>query len=433
MTDELLAKPAAAGAVAARRQAALVLVAGAARGPAHRHRRRPALAHASLGRAFRAGRTGRSLRRWAAARARRAAGHVPRRDAAGHDARVCGGPASRDGAPADARARPHHRAAAGDRLHHGIERGGVRGDREGNAAAHEGRSSSAPAGRSTRCSRPPSARSSTGSGRPMVHHRAAGRTGWAATARAGELKTLQRGARVQMRLCPASHFRILSPVPPKRRSSSCGSRPSRCWDRSCSAPGSAAQGPGTPRALGRLRARGRARWERGQYLGRPRLRSRRRHAEPAGAARRRVVGLVRIAPGYRPLPQQPLRRGALLSRHARGAFPQGRRRAVLRQHVDLRASPPSAASIYYNSISEAKTGFGATAGVGFDIRLGRNMYLVPELDWYLQAVGDTDAFVWRPVHHQHLRLHRRAGVALTAWARDGYSSVPRRITTATVK
>ena len=46
---------------------------------------------------------------------------------------------------------------------------------------------------------------------------------------------------------------------------------------------------------------------------------------------------------------------------------------------------------YYNSISEAKTGFGATAGVGFDIRLGRNMYLVPELDWYLQSIGDTDA------------------------------------------
>lgn len=46
---------------------------------------------------------------------------------------------------------------------------------------------------------------------------------------------------------------------------------------------------------------------------------------------------------------------------------------------------------YYNSISEGKTGFGATAGVGFDIRLGRNMYLVPELDWYLQSVGDTDA------------------------------------------
>ena len=46
---------------------------------------------------------------------------------------------------------------------------------------------------------------------------------------------------------------------------------------------------------------------------------------------------------------------------------------------------------YYNSVSEAKTGFGATAGVGFDIRLGRNMYLVPELDWSLQSIGDTDA------------------------------------------
>jgi hypothetical protein len=46
---------------------------------------------------------------------------------------------------------------------------------------------------------------------------------------------------------------------------------------------------------------------------------------------------------------------------------------------------------YYNSVSEGKTGFGATAGVGFDIRLGRNIYLVPAVDWYLQAVGDTDA------------------------------------------
>ena len=42
---------------------------------------------------------------------------------------------------------------------------------------------------------------------------------------------------------------------------------------------------------------------------------------------------------------------------------------------------------YSTSISESKAGFGATAGLGYDIRLGKNIYLVPALDWYLQAVG----------------------------------------------
>lgn len=42
---------------------------------------------------------------------------------------------------------------------------------------------------------------------------------------------------------------------------------------------------------------------------------------------------------------------------------------------------------YSTSVSESKAGFGATAGLGYDIRLGKNIYLVPEFDWYLQAVG----------------------------------------------
>ena len=44
--------------------------------------------------------------------------------------------------------------------------------------------------------------------------------------------------------------------------------------------------------------------------------------------------------------------------------------------------------IYYQtSVSQTKGGFGATASVGYDVRLGRNLYLVPEVGWYLQAVG----------------------------------------------
>ncbi len=49
---------------------------------------------------------------------------------------------------------------------------------------------------------------------------------------------------------------------------------------------------------------------------------------------------------------------------------------------------------YYNSVSENKGGFGATAGVGYDVRLGRNIYLVPAIDWYLQAVGSEDSSVF---------------------------------------
>ena len=49
---------------------------------------------------------------------------------------------------------------------------------------------------------------------------------------------------------------------------------------------------------------------------------------------------------------------------------------------------------YFNSVSQSKGGFGATAGVGYDVRLGRNIYLVPAVDWYLQAVGTETSGVF---------------------------------------
>lgn len=39
--------------------------------------------------------------------------------------------------------------------------------------------------------------------------------------------------------------------------------------------------------------------------------------------------------------------------------------------------------------TESSSGFGTTAGLGFDLRLGRNIYLVPELDWFLQSSGSN--------------------------------------------
>ena len=50
--------------------------------------------------------------------------------------------------------------------------------------------------------------------------------------------------------------------------------------------------------------------------------------------------------------------------------------------------------LYFNSVSESSGGFGATAGVGYDVRLGRNIYLVPAIDWYLQAVGSETSSVF---------------------------------------
>lgn len=46
---------------------------------------------------------------------------------------------------------------------------------------------------------------------------------------------------------------------------------------------------------------------------------------------------------------------------------------------------------YYSGVSQSETGFGATAGAGFDVRLGRNLYLVPEVDWYLQTAGEANS------------------------------------------
>jgi hypothetical protein len=51
---------------------------------------------------------------------------------------------------------------------------------------------------------------------------------------------------------------------------------------------------------------------------------------------------------------------------------------------------------YSSSVSHSQGGFGATAGAGYDVRLGRNIYLVPEVDWYLQAVGTDDSFFGVP-------------------------------------
>lgn len=49
---------------------------------------------------------------------------------------------------------------------------------------------------------------------------------------------------------------------------------------------------------------------------------------------------------------------------------------------------------YQSTFSQGKGGFGATAGLGYDVRLGRNIYLVPEVDWYLQAVGSESTSVF---------------------------------------
>lgn len=58
-------------------------------------------------------------------------------------------------------------------------------------------------------------------------------------------------------------------------------------------------------------------------------------------------------------------------------------------------SSSTVGGVYYqSSVSEGKGGFGATAGVAYDVRLGRNIYLVPAIDWYLQAVGTEDSAVF---------------------------------------
>ena len=40
------------------------------------------------------------------------------------------------------------------------------------------------------------------------------------------------------------------------------------------------------------------------------------------------------------------------------------------------------------SLSEA--GFGTTFGIGWDIRLGNNIYLTPNLDWMFQSIEILD-------------------------------------------
>ena len=91
--------------------------------------------------------------------------------------------------------------------------------------------------------------------------------------------------------------------------------------------------------------------------------------------------------------------------------------------------------IYFNSVSESSGGFGATAGVGYDARLGRNIYIVPAIDWYLQAVGTETSSVFGTFPAPTTRSRSASawsGTEATA-SRVAHSSVPRRITSATVK
>lgn len=41
------------------------------------------------------------------------------------------------------------------------------------------------------------------------------------------------------------------------------------------------------------------------------------------------------------------------------------------------------------TVSDTKTGFGSTFGAGYDIRLTRNFYLSPTVDWLFQAFDET--------------------------------------------
>ena len=51
---------------------------------------------------------------------------------------------------------------------------------------------------------------------------------------------------------------------------------------------------------------------------------------------------------------------------------------------------------YQTTVSQTSGGFGATASVGYDVRLGRNIFLVPELGWALQSVGSESTFFGVP-------------------------------------
>ncbi len=51
---------------------------------------------------------------------------------------------------------------------------------------------------------------------------------------------------------------------------------------------------------------------------------------------------------------------------------------------------------YQTTVSQTSGGFGATASVGYDVRLGRNIFLVPEFGWALQSVGSESTFFGVP-------------------------------------
>ncbi len=47
------------------------------------------------------------------------------------------------------------------------------------------------------------------------------------------------------------------------------------------------------------------------------------------------------------------------------------------------------AGIQVSTVTTSKGGFGTTLGVGYDIRLARNFYLSPTVDWLFQVFEDT--------------------------------------------
>ncbi len=47
------------------------------------------------------------------------------------------------------------------------------------------------------------------------------------------------------------------------------------------------------------------------------------------------------------------------------------------------------AGIQVSTVTTSKGGFGTTLGVGYDIRLARNFYLSPTVDWLFQVFEGT--------------------------------------------
>jgi hypothetical protein len=54
------------------------------------------------------------------------------------------------------------------------------------------------------------------------------------------------------------------------------------------------------------------------------------------------------------------------------------------------SSVQSASTTGNTTVTVTDTGFGTTLGVGFDIRLGRNFYLTPNVDFLGQRIDDAD-------------------------------------------